>query len=283
MTDVATLDRWIDAARAIGRIAIDAETNSLDPMRAEIAGVSLALEPGRAAYVPINHKSGTGDLLGGGLVEGQIPAKTALAKLKALLEDPSVIKIAQNLKYDYVVFSRHGIDVAPYDDTMLISYALDGGKGGSGMDALASDVLGHTPISFKDVAGAGQKQVTFDQVALDKATEYSAEDADVAIRLWSALKPRLTAERMMTVYETLERPLIPVLARMEARGIKGRPPDPVAHVRRIRAEARRAGARDLSTGRREFQHRLAEAARRHSLRKVRSAGRNEDQDRRVVD
>ncbi|MEJ0011518.1 MAG: DNA polymerase I [Bauldia sp.] len=220
VTDVAALDRWIDAARSIGRVAIDAETNSLDPMRAEIAGVSLALEPGRAAYVPIGHRSGANDLLGGGLVEGQIPAKTALAKLKALLEDPSVIKVAQNLKYDYVVFSRHGIHVAPYDDTMLISYALDGGKGGSGMDALASDVLGHTPISFKDVAGAGQKQVTFDQVALDRATEYSAEDADVAIRLWSALKPRLTAERMMTVYETLERPLIPVLARMEARGIK---------------------------------------------------------------
>ncbi len=220
VTDVAALDRWIDAARSIGRVAIDAETNSLDPMRAEIVGVSMALEPGRAAYVPIGHRSGANDLLGGGLVEGQIPAKTALAKLKALLEDPSVIKIAQNLKYDYVVFSRHGIDVAPYDDTMLISYALDGGKGGSGMDALASDVLGHTPISFKDVAGAGQKQVTFDQVALDKATEYSAEDADVAIRLWSALKPRLTAERMVTVYETLERPLIPVLARMEARGIK---------------------------------------------------------------
>jgi DNA polymerase-1 len=220
---LADLDRWIGAAKASGRVAIDAETNSLDPMQANLVGVSLALEPGRAAYLPLDHTKGEGDLLGNERLEGQIAAQekpTAMAKLKALLEDPAVIKIAQNLKYDYVVFSRHGIAVAPYDDTMLISYALDGGKGGSGMDALASDVLGHTPIPFKDVAGSGAKQLTFDKVPLDRATEYSAEDADVSLRLWTALKPRLTAERMVTVYETLERPMIPVLARMEARGIK---------------------------------------------------------------
>jgi DNA polymerase-1 len=220
---LADLDRWIGAAKANGRVAIDAETNSLDPMQANLVGVSLALEPGRAAYMPLDHTKGEGDLLGNERLEGQIAAKekpTAMAKLKALLEDPSVIKIAQNLKYDYVVFSRHGIEVAPYDDTMLISYALDGGKGGSGMDELSAAVLGHTPIAFKDVAGSGQKQITFDKVALDRATEYSAEDADVSLRLWTALKPRLTAEHMATVYETLERPLIPVLARMESRGIK---------------------------------------------------------------
>jgi DNA polymerase-1 len=220
---LADLDRWIGAAKANGRVAIDAETNSLDPMQANLVGVSLALEPGRAAYMPLDHTKGEGDLLGNERLEGQIAAKekpTAMAKLKALLEDPSVIKIAQNLKYDYVVFSRHGIEVAPYDDTMLISYALDGGKGGSGMDELSEAVLGHTPIPFKDVAGTGQKQITFDKVALDRATEYSAEDADVSLRLWTALKPRLTAEHMATVYETLERPLIPVLARMESRGIK---------------------------------------------------------------
>ncbi len=220
VTTAAGLDRWIAEARSLGRIAIDAETNSLDPMQAELAGVSLALAPGRAAYVPLAHKSGENDLLGGGLVGGQIPVAEALSKLKPLLEDPSVIKIAQNLKYDYVVFSRHGIDVAPYDDTMLISYSLDGGKGGSGMDELSEAVLNHKPIAFKDVAGSGSKQVTFDYVGLDRATEYSAEDADVALRLWTALKPRLAAEHMATVYETLERPLIPVLARMEARGIK---------------------------------------------------------------
>ena len=220
ITTLDRLDAWIAEAREVGHIAIDAETTSLDPMQAEIAGISLALAPGRAAYLPVGHTNGTADLLGGGIVEGQIDKKQALARLKPLLEDPSILKIAQNLKYDSVVLTRHGIDVTPYDDTMLISYSLDGGKGGSGMDELSEAVLGHKPITFKEVAGAGAKQVTFDQVPLDKATEYSAEDADVALRLWLALKPRLAAEHMATVYETLERPLIPVLARMEARGIK---------------------------------------------------------------
>jgi len=220
LTTAAGLDRWIEVARNAGRIAIDAETNSLDPMQAELAGISLAVAPGSAAYLPLNHKDGATDLLGGGLVGGQVPIAEALAKLKPLLEDPSVIKIGQNLKFDYVVFARHGIEVAPYDDTMLISYALDGGKGGSGMDELSEALLNHKPIAFKEVAGSGAKQVTFDRVPLDRATEYSAEDADVALRLWTALKPRLAAEHMATVYETLERPLIPVLARMESRGIK---------------------------------------------------------------
>ncbi|MEX0852034.1 MAG: DNA polymerase I, partial [Bauldia sp.] len=165
-------------------------------------------------------RQGAGDLLGGGLIAGQIPAKEALARLKPLLEDPAILKIAQNLKFDYVVFARHGIAVAPYDDTMLISYALDGGKGGSGMGELSESLLGHKPISFKEVAGSGRAQVSFDQVAIDKATQYSAEDADVAVRLWTALKPRLVAEHMVNVYETLERPLVPVLARMEAAGVK---------------------------------------------------------------
>src|SRR5262249_30239631 len=132
----------------------------------------------------------------------------------------AVIKVAQNLKYDMAVLARVGIAVAPFDDTMLISYALDGGKGGSGLSELAPSVLGHTPLTFNEICGSGRNQVTFDRVSLDKATQYSAEDADVAIRLWTALKPRLVAERMTDVYETLERPLVPVLARMEARGIK---------------------------------------------------------------
>jgi DNA polymerase-1 len=220
VTSIDALDRWIAAAQASGRVAIDVETNSLDPMRADLVGVSLAPEPGKAAYIPLAHRSGADDLLGGGLAEGQIKATDALGRLKPLLEDGSVVKVAQNLKFDYLVLARHGIEVAPFDDTMLMSYALDGGKGGSGMNELAADLLGHTPMPFKDVAGSGSKQVTLDYVPIDKATEYSAEDADVAIRLWSALRPRLTAERMTTVYETLERPLIPVLARMEQRGIK---------------------------------------------------------------
>jgi DNA polymerase-1 len=220
ITSLDVLDAWIDEARSSGRVAIDAETNSLDPMQAELVGVSLALDVGKAAYVPLSHRSGTGDLLGGGLVAGQIPMQDALPRLKALLEDPAVLKIAQNLKFDTQIFARRGIEVAPYDDTMLISYSLDGGKGGSGMDELAEAILGHKPVTFKAVAGSGRNQLTFDQVEIASATEYSAEDADVAYRLWTALKPRLAAEHMTTVYETLERPLIPVLARMEARGIK---------------------------------------------------------------
>ncbi len=214
------LDAWIAEAEATGRVAVDTETTSLDPMQGELVGMSLATGPGRAAYIPLAHKDGPGDLLGGGLVAGQVPAEAALQRLKPLLEDKSVLKIAQNLKFDALVLSRHSIEVAPFDDTMLISYALDGGKGGSGMNELADAVLGYKPMAFKEVAGTGRGQVTFDRVPIDKATEYSAEDADVAIRLWTALRPRLVAEHMVNVYETLERPMIPVLARMEARGIR---------------------------------------------------------------
>ena len=217
--DIDTLKAWIAEATAQGLVAFDTETTSLDPMQAELVGFSLALSPGRAAYVPLAHKAGSGDLLGGGPVDGQIPEREALAALKPLLEDRSVLKIAQNLKYDLVIMHRRGIDVAPYDDTMLISYVLDAGKGGHGMDALSERWLGHTPIAYKDVAGSGKSAVTFDMVDIDRATAYAAEDADVTLRLWRALKPRLVAEGMVSVYERLERPLVPVLARMEQRGV----------------------------------------------------------------
>ena len=220
ISTLARLEEWIAEAFDRGRVAVDTETTSLDPMQAELVGVSLASEPGKAAYIPLGHREGADDLLGGGLSEGQIPIREALARLKPLLEDASVLKIAQNLKYDTQIFSRHGIDVAPYDDTMLISYALDAGKGGNGMDELSERWLGHTPIPFKEVAGSGRTKVTFDQVTIDKASEYAAEDADVTLRLWQVLKPRLVAEGMNTLYETLERPMVSVLARMEARGIK---------------------------------------------------------------
>ncbi|MCB1381956.1 MAG: DNA polymerase I, partial [Notoacmeibacter sp.] len=219
VTGLARLKDWIAEAREQGLVAFDTETTSLDPMQAELAGFSLALAPGKACYVPLAHKSGMGDLLGGGLVEGQIPVRAALAELKGLLEDASVLKIAQNLKYDLVVMHRHNIDVVSHDDTMLMSYALDAGKGTHGMDALSERWLGHTPIAYKDVCGSGKSAVTFDHVPLDKATAYAAEDADVTFRLWQVLKPRLVAEGMVTVYERLERPLVPVLARMEERGI----------------------------------------------------------------
>jgi DNA polymerase I len=220
------LDIWLAAARDQGFLAIDTETDSLDAMQANLVGFSLAIAPGKAAYVPLLHKGeGTGDLFGGGnLVEGQIDAKVALARLKLLLEDPAVLKIGQNLKFDMLAFAQHGIDVLTIDDTMLLSYALDGGassgnSGGHGMDALSQRWLGHNPIGYDEVTGTGKNRITFDRVALDRATAYAAEDADVTLRLWRVLKPRLPAESMTAVYETLERPLAPVLMRMERRGI----------------------------------------------------------------
>ncbi|ODS54215.1 MAG: DNA polymerase I [Agrobacterium sp. SCN 61-19] len=226
--DIETLELWIAAARETGLVAFDTETTSLDPMQAELVGVSLAIQdnvlsPGstdiRAAYIPLTHKTGVGDLLGGGHAEGQIPMKEALAALKGLLEDPSVLKVAQNLKYDYLVMKRHGVTLQSFDDTMLMSYVLDAGKGNHGMDGLSEKWLGHTPIAYKDVAGSGKSSVTFDLVDIDRATAYAAEDADVTLRLWLVLKPRLAAEGLTRIYERLERPLVPVLAHMEERGI----------------------------------------------------------------
>ena len=226
--DVEVLDDWIKAARETGLVAFDTETNSLDPMQAELVGFSLAIadntnDPAglkiRAAYVPLTHKTGVGDLLGGGMAENQIPARDALARLKPLLEDPSVLKVAQNLKFDYLLMKRHGVTVQGYDDTMLMSYVLDAGKGNHGMDGLSERWLNHKPIAFKDVAGSGKAGVTFDYVDIDRATAYAAEDADVTLRLWMVLKPQLAAIGLTRIYERLERPMVEVLANMEERGI----------------------------------------------------------------
>jgi DNA polymerase-1 len=228
---IEELDRWIAMARETGLVAFDTETTSLDPMQAELVGFSLAIaNNGKdasgqqiiAAYVPIAHKTGSGgDLFSDGikLAPDQIPAREAIDRLKALLEDPTVLKVAQNLKYDYLLVKRLGIVMQSFDDTMLMSYVLEAGKGLHGMDALSERWLGHTPIAYKDVAGSGKSGVTFDFVDIDKATAYAAEDADVTLRLWMVLKPRLAADRLLSVYEKLERPLLPVLARMEERGI----------------------------------------------------------------
>ncbi len=220
---LARLKEWIARAHENGVVAIDTETTSLDAMQAGLCGFSLALAPNEACYVPLAHREGSGgsDLFApeAKLCPGQITEKDALAALKPLLEDEAVLKIGQNLKYDWLVFAQRGIEMAGTDDTMLISYVLDAGKGGHGMDDLAKRWLNHDTIHFKDVAGSGKTQVSFDCVAIDKATEYAAEDADVTLRLWYALKPRLAAERMTTVYETLERAMPAVLARMERRGI----------------------------------------------------------------
>jgi DNA polymerase-1 len=224
VTSLERLEAWIGEAFATGRVALDTETTSLDPMQAEFVGFSLAIAPGRACYVPLGHRAATGTLDFDGAPPVQIPVCEALQALKPLLEDASVLKIGQNLKYDCIVLAQHGIAVAPLDDTLLLSYVLDAGRGAHGLDTLAERHLGHSCMSFAQVIefapGARKSDKTFAQVPLDKATEYAAEDADVALRLWTVLKPRLAAERMATVYETLERPMVPVLADMERAGIK---------------------------------------------------------------
>ena len=219
VSSLSTLMEWIAAAREIGHVAVDTETNSLDSMRANLVGVSLAVAPGKACYIPLGHAADGGGLFGGGLADGQMPRQQALDALKPLLEDPSILKIGQNLKYDLEVLRRCGITVSPIDDTMLMSYVLESGEGGHGMDELSQRHLGHKCIAFKDVAGSGKSMITFDRVAIPEATRYAAEDADVTLRLWLLLKPRLWAAARRTVYETLERPLVPVLAAMEMEGI----------------------------------------------------------------
>jgi DNA polymerase I len=218
---VERLKAWIARARDAGVVAFDTETTSLDPMQADLCGLSLAVAANEACYVPLIHRQG-GDgtgLFAGEVVADQLSAEQALPVLKPLLEDRGVLKIGQNLKFDWLVMVRHGIEIAPIDDTMLLSYVLDAGRGAHGMDPLAEQFLGHRTVHYGEVAGTGKRHIGFANVAIDKATEYAAEDADVTLRLWQVLKARLVAERMVTVYETLERPLVAVLARMERRGI----------------------------------------------------------------
>jgi DNA polymerase-1 len=221
--DVATLDAWIEKARAKGTVAFDTETDALSATSANLCGVSLATAPGEACYIPVGHEhKGDGGLDFEAKEDlAQIPCEEVIARLKPLLEDPAVLKVAQNGKYDLAVLSRYGIDVGPIDDTMLISFTLEGGLHKShGMDELSKLWLGHEPISFKKVAGSGKGQKSFKHVKLDEATCYAAEDADVTLRLYEHLRPRLAHERLMTIYETLERPLPKVLVEMELAGVK---------------------------------------------------------------
>ncbi|NWG92066.1 MAG: DNA polymerase I [Parvularculaceae bacterium] len=215
----AALRRWIADIHERGAVAIDTETDSLDAMTAALVGISLSVEPGRACYIPLGHGA-KGLALDDAETSKQLPRDRALKLLKPALEDPSILKIGQNLKYDMHIFANAGIDVAPFDDTMLISYALDCGAHGHGMDELSKIHLNHETIKFSDVAGAGKNQKTFDEVEIAKATAYAAEDADVTLKLHAHLKPRLSAEGKATVYETLERPLVPVILAMERAGVK---------------------------------------------------------------
>ena len=220
VTSLAELAPWIAAIREQGYVAFDTETTSLDEMVAELVGISLAIAPGKACYIPLGHRSGSGDLFGAAeLAEGQMPLEEALAALKPVLEDESLLKIGQNVKYDAKVLANYGLRVVSFDDTMLMSYALNAGLHGHGMDALSERYLGHNPIPIKELLGTGKAAVTFDRVPVADAVRYAAEDADVTLRLWLAFKPQLHRQKVTRVYETLERPLVPVLAQMERAGV----------------------------------------------------------------
>ncbi|QDY69726.1 DNA polymerase I [Qingshengfaniella alkalisoli] len=222
VADEAALQKWIDLIHERGWVAIDTETTSLNEMRADLVGISLAVEAGSACYIPLAHKAAaTGDLFGSDdLADGQMPMDRALEMLKPVLEDDAILKIGQNMKYDAKIFASYGIAIAPIDDTLLISYAQNAGLHNHGMDVLSERYLSHTPIPIKPLLGSGKSAITFDRVPVDKATAYAAEDADITLRLWQVLKPGLHKAKVTTVYETLERPLVPVLAQMERTGIK---------------------------------------------------------------
>jgi len=220
VTAPADLDRWIARARETGIVSVDTETTSLDAMQAGLCGIALAVAPGEACYIPTGHCASEGLNLGDNRLPEQLGEALVLERLKPLLEDTSVLKIAQNLKYDYLLFLQRGIRIAAFDDTMLIHYVLDGGLRAHGMDELSVEHLSHTPISFQDVAGKGRDKKTFNYVPVREATRYAAEDADIAFRLHALLKPRLIKQGKVTVYETLERPLVPVLCDMEREGIQ---------------------------------------------------------------
>jgi DNA polymerase-1 len=230
--DEPTLATWIEKARKKGFVAFDTETTSLNAQAAEIVGFSLCCEEGEACYVPLQHR-GEGsteqvaqdDLFSSALkpaplAPGQIPLANALKLLKPLLEDESVLKIGHNIKYDALIMQNYAVNVHPIDDTMLLAYVLHAGEHAMNMDDLAEKYLGHKTITFDEVTGTGKNRLRFDQVELDKACAYAAEDADVTLRLYHVFKPQIAAQRMLTLYETIERPLVGVLARMETAGIK---------------------------------------------------------------
>ncbi len=222
VSDAAALQNWIDQIYEFGYVAIDTETTGLDEMTADLVGISLCVVPGHACYIPLIHKANAADDLFGSdaLAEGQMSTEAVLQILTPMLEDPSILKIGQNMKYDSKIFAQVGITVAPIDDTMLMSYVMHAGLHGHGMDTLSERYLGHTPIPIKPLLGSGKSAVTFDKVPLADAVKYAAEDADITLRLWQLFKPQLHRVQVTKVYETLERPLVPVLAAMERSGIK---------------------------------------------------------------
>ncbi|MEO1090033.1 MAG: DNA polymerase I [Pseudomonadota bacterium] len=212
--DAATLRAWLERADRAGVLAFDIETTSLNVAAAELVGVALAVRPGEGAYLPLQHKDEFGQL-----APGQLDLEEALALLRGPLAEGSLLKVLHNAKYDLGVLRRYGVEVDPIDDTMLLSYVLDGAAHGHSMDELARRHLGHETIPFESVCGSGKAQITFDQAPIDKASAYAAEDGEVTLRLWQHLKPRLVPEHQVTVYETLERSLVPIIVGMETTGV----------------------------------------------------------------
>ena len=221
INDINGLNRWIEKIYQRGYVAVDTETTGLNDMIVDLVGICLSVEVGEACYIPLGHTNGEDDLFGGAaLCEGQIKLEEALTILRPVLEDSSILKIGQNIKYDTKIFTRYDVSLAPVDDTMLLSYAINGGKHNHGMDYLSERYLDHKPISIKTLLGSGKSAITFDKVSISNAVKYAAEDADITLRLWKLFKPMLHESNVTKVYETLERPLIPVLAKMEMNGIK---------------------------------------------------------------
>ena len=222
LSTMSEIHAWIEKIRGRGYVAVDTETTSLNEMRADLVGISLCVEPGEACYIPLTHKTGVSDDLFGSdsLADGQLPLVEVLGALKPMLEDSSILKIGQNMKYDAKILARNGVRIGPIDDTMLISYSLHAGLHGHGMSALSERYLNHTPIPIRKLLGSGKSAITFDHVNIAEATPYAAEDADITLRLWQLLKPRLHQTRVTRVYESLERPLVPILAKMEMTGVK---------------------------------------------------------------
>jgi DNA polymerase-1 len=209
ITDQNQIDQWIKEAEEIGELAIDTETSSLDAHQADLVGISLSTKIGKACYIPIGHKS-----------KGCLKKATVIKKLKPLLEDKSVKKIGQNIKFDFIVLYKQGINMSSMEDTMLMSYSLDAGKNRHNMDTLSQIHLEHKTISFKEIVGTGKKEINFSDVELDKAMEYAAEDADITYRLYKIFSKNLKLEKLTNIYEIFEKPLIKILAFMEIEGIK---------------------------------------------------------------
>ena len=209
INEINELDRWIEEAEELGEVAVDTETNSLDPHQAELVGISLSTKIGKACYVPIGHK-----------LQKCLSKELVIKKLKPLLEDLSIKKIGQNIKFDFIVLFHHGINMSSMEDTMLMSYVLDAGKNRHNMDTLSEIHLGHKPIAFKDLVGSGKKQLNFSEVEIDKAKDYAAEDADITLRLYKKFQKSLKSEKMINIYETFEKPMLKILAFMEIEGIK---------------------------------------------------------------